>query len=490
MLLEHYCLVAKLKFIPTSTGHSDTRIISFETSTFQNLSDQLYSIIDVETTGGRPSDSRITDISIFITDGKQILDEFSSLVNPETYIPPFISELTGITNEMVADAPTFDEIAQKVLDFTEDTIFIAHNVNFDFAMINGEFSRLDFDFQKEKLCTVRLARKYIPGHRSYGLGNICGDLNIPINGRHRARGDAEATTMLFHKVFELSAGSPSHAPEAWLKYMPAHIPKEQVNSLPTKTGLYRLYDADNRLLEVVACAKVKKEIISFLKSNSKRSKEIKSVLDRIEGEEQPSLLIAQLTVLDEKEKVEPVFSSIKKATSGYQIVAYRDLFGFINLKLEKAEGVITADNIYSSKGEANRALEKLILEQKLCSKLSGVSKIDNCEKRICLGACRNTCTPEIYNLRVEMSIKISPKYPNEFIITHSSGSADQISIVKVFQGELQGYGTFTREDQFIDSVGELERQIKYSSHNFEKAQAVNYFLKNYKCKLIPIVYSQ
>jgi DNA polymerase-3 subunit epsilon len=483
-------LIAKLKFIRTSTDHSGTRIISFDTSTVQNLSDQLYSIIDVETTGGRPSDSRITDISIFITDGKQILDEFSSLVNPETNIPPFISELTGITNEMVADAPTYDQIAQRVLDFTEDTIFIAHNVNFDFAMINGEFSRLDYDFQKEKLCTVRLARKYIPGHRSYGLGNICGDLNIPINGRHRARGDAEATTMLFHEIFELSAGSPSHAPEAWLKYMPAHIPKEQVNSLPTKVGIYRLYDADNQILEVVACAKVKKEVISFLKSNSKRSKEIKAVLNRIEGEAQPSLLIAQLIALDEMEKVEPVFNSIKKAISGYQIVNYRDLFGYINLKIEKAEGVITSEKIYSTKGEANKALEKLILDQKLCAKLSGISKIDNCEKQICLGACRNTCTPDVYNLRVEISMKPSLKHPDEFMITHTSGPADIISFVKVSQGQLQGYGAYSKEDQLVHSVGELEHLMKFSSHTFEKAKAVNYFLENHKCKLIPIVYSQ
>ena len=154
----------------------------------------MYTIIDVETTG---QGNKITEISVFKYDGKQIIDEFTSLVNPEALIPNYITALTGIDDSMVINAPTFSEIAQDVLAITKDTIFVAHSVNFDYNVIRNEFKAIGIDFRRPKLCTVRLSRKLIPGHRSYSLGKICNTLNIDINGRHRAHGDAEATVVLF-----------------------------------------------------------------------------------------------------------------------------------------------------------------------------------------------------------------------------------------------------------------------------------------------------
>jgi len=135
----------------------------------------LYTIIDVETTG---KTNRITEISIFKFDGNKIVEEFTSLVNPQDLIPDHITALTGIDNEMVYDAPLFSEIAQEVLNITEGTTFVAHNVNFDYNVINGEFKRLNIDFKRKKLCTIRLSRKLLPGHKSYSLGKLCKDLNI------------------------------------------------------------------------------------------------------------------------------------------------------------------------------------------------------------------------------------------------------------------------------------------------------------------------
>jgi len=162
----------------------------------------LYSVIDIETTGNGFKGQKITEISIFIFDGQNIVDEFTTLVNPEQNIPPFITNLTGITNAMVRYAPKFYEIAQKVQELTKDTIFVAHNVNFDYNIIRDEFKSLGFDFKRKKLCTVRLSRKIIPELPSYSLGSICSTENIPINGRHRAKGDAEATTELFRRLIE------------------------------------------------------------------------------------------------------------------------------------------------------------------------------------------------------------------------------------------------------------------------------------------------
>ena len=162
----------------------------------------MYSIIDIETTGQIVSTVKITEIAIYVHDGDKIVDSFCTLVNPECYISNYITELTGITNEMVATAPTFYEIARKIVEITDGTIFVAHNVSFDYGIVCEEFKRLGYAYKRKTLCTVKLSRKYLPGHASYSLGNICGDLNIKIEGRHRASGDALATIKLFEIIME------------------------------------------------------------------------------------------------------------------------------------------------------------------------------------------------------------------------------------------------------------------------------------------------
>jgi DNA polymerase-3 subunit epsilon len=140
----------------------------------------VYCVVDLETTGGSASRSRITEIAIFKTDGENILDSYSSLVNPGRNIPPHISRLTGITDEMVAQAPSFSEIANRVDLFTQDSVFIAHNVNFDYGFLRHEFQRLGKSYRRKKLCTVRLSRQIIKGKPSYSLGKLCKELNISL----------------------------------------------------------------------------------------------------------------------------------------------------------------------------------------------------------------------------------------------------------------------------------------------------------------------
>jgi DNA polymerase-3 subunit epsilon len=162
----------------------------------------VYSIIDIETTGQHVQIGKITEIAIFVHNGQQITQSFSSLVNPECYIPAYITRLTGIDNKMVEHAPKFYEIARTIVELTAGNIFVAHNVMFDYSFVREEFKRLGYNFKRKTLCTVKLGRKYLPGHRSYSLGNICSDLNIKIEGRHRAAGDALATVRLLEMIME------------------------------------------------------------------------------------------------------------------------------------------------------------------------------------------------------------------------------------------------------------------------------------------------
>ena len=177
----------------------------------------LYAIIDIETTGQSATKGKITEIAIYIHNGFEITDSFSSLINPECYIPGFITSLTGIDNEMVRNAPKFYEIARRIVEMTDDKVFVAHNVSFDYRFIQEEFKRLGYDYQRKTMCTVRMGRKFIPGHKSYSLGKICDELGISINGRHRAAGDALATTKLFEIILERKAQKETKQPPGQLR---------------------------------------------------------------------------------------------------------------------------------------------------------------------------------------------------------------------------------------------------------------------------------
>jgi DNA polymerase-3 subunit epsilon len=161
----------------------------------------MYAIVDIETTGGGAT-SRITEIAIFRHDGAKVVDVFHSLVNPEMYIPPFITKLTGIDNAMVQDSPTFYDIQDSVRQFTKDAWFVAHNAKFDYGFIKKEFAAMEEYFQRDLLCTVQLSRKIFPGYKSYSLGNLCVSLDISLENRHRAHGDAAATVQLFEMLLQ------------------------------------------------------------------------------------------------------------------------------------------------------------------------------------------------------------------------------------------------------------------------------------------------
>jgi DNA polymerase-3 subunit epsilon len=157
----------------------------------------LFSIIDIETTGTSYKYGKITEIALYQHNGQEVTDSYSTFINPEMDIPYFITELTGIDNSMVSNAPKFYEVAKTIVEMTMGRTFVAHNASFDYKFIQEEFNNLGFTYNRKTLCTVKLSRRLLPGHPSYSLGKLCSDLGIEINGRHRAAGDALATVKLF-----------------------------------------------------------------------------------------------------------------------------------------------------------------------------------------------------------------------------------------------------------------------------------------------------
>src|SRR5213075_1080513 len=146
----------------------------------------MYAIVDIETTGGYAAANGITEIAIYIHDGVKITRHFETLINPNQAIPRYIKALTGIDDEMVADAPQFAEVADTIHELLNDNIFVAHNVNFDYSFVRHHLKAAGLELTAKKLCTVRLSRKVFPGLPSYSLGNLCRSLQLPIDNRHRA----------------------------------------------------------------------------------------------------------------------------------------------------------------------------------------------------------------------------------------------------------------------------------------------------------------
>ena len=162
----------------------------------------MFIIIDIETTGNNYKFGSITELAIYQHNGQKVTNQYSTLINPGIDIPYYITKLTGINNEMVKNAPKFHEVAKTIIELTTARTFVAHNVNFDYRFLQEEFSRLGYNFHRKTLCTVQLAKRFLPGHKSYSLGKLCSDLGIEIKGRHRASGDALATVKLLEIILQ------------------------------------------------------------------------------------------------------------------------------------------------------------------------------------------------------------------------------------------------------------------------------------------------
>ena len=157
----------------------------------------LYAIVDIETTGGYAGAGGITEVAVFIFDGKKIIQQYETLLNPVYTIPRYVESLTGITNTMVESERQFSAVAGELYELLHDKIFVAHNVNFDYSYLKYHLAQAGYELNCKKLCTIRLGRQILPGMPSYSLGNLCRRVGINIEQRHRAGGDAAATVKLF-----------------------------------------------------------------------------------------------------------------------------------------------------------------------------------------------------------------------------------------------------------------------------------------------------
>src|SRR5687768_13032355 len=211
----------------------------------------MYAIVDIETTGSYASANGITELAIYVFDGEKVIEKFETLINPGQPIPRYIQAFTGITNEMVADAPPFDEVAKQVYHLLNDNIFIAHNVNFDYSFLKAHLAAAGHHLDTKKLCTIRLGRKIFPGFPSYSLGNLCRSLDIEITNRHRAGGDARATVEVFRQLLQNDKDGlivKSLQRNSKEQFLPANVPKEDFMRLPYTPGVYYFHNEKGKII--------------------------------------------------------------------------------------------------------------------------------------------------------------------------------------------------------------------------------------------------
>jgi DNA polymerase III subunit epsilon len=272
----------------------------------------VFAVIDVETTGGQLYEDRITEIAIYKTDGNKIIDSFSTLVNPGRKIMPFVVKLTGITDAMVANAPTFEDISDKIEDFTRDCIFVAHNIAFDYSVVKREFKRIGKGYRRNSLCTVKLAQKTFKNEPSFSLGNLCESLGIHVNSRHRASGDAEATVYLLHKIIaengieNIAKLGSEHGNLVEFK---GAITQEMVDSLPEDPGIFRFLDKNGKILFLKSARNIFAEVSNFLIKEIKNPayKDLFENIANIDTQVINSFIISQLQEIEEIRTVKPPY---------------------------------------------------------------------------------------------------------------------------------------------------------------------------------------
>jgi DNA polymerase-3 subunit epsilon len=300
-----------------------------------------YAIVDIETTGGYASANGIIEISIKIFDGERIVEEFETLVNPNQNIPRYIQAFTGINNDMVQDAPVFEEIAEKVYTYLQGNVFVAHNVNFDYSFIKSHLECYGYSFNAKKLCTVRLSRQIFPGLPSYSLGNLCNSLQIDLNNRHRAGGDADATVTLFKKLLTndtkgvITASLNRNSKEAVL---PPNVPKAHFDVLPKTPGVYYFHDQKGKVIYVGKAKNIRSRVNSHFSNNSDSRQKQNFVrnVHAISFQSTATELMAAILESTEIKRLWPIFNtSQKRQEEIFGIFVYEDQNGYMRLAIEK-----------------------------------------------------------------------------------------------------------------------------------------------------------
>lgn len=450
-----------------------------------------YAIIDVETTGGDPkSNGRITEIAIYLVVDNEIIDQLTTLINPECHIPSYIARLTGITDEMVANAPKFYEVAKRVVEITQDAVFVGHNVGYDYSFVQHEFRRLGYSYRRMTFDTVKMSRKLLPGHESYSLGKLSSDLGIHIENRHRASGDARATVDLFLLLLSKMEGDDLPSNSVIAKSFGTNIARMLFETLPEEAGVYYLHDAHANIIYVGKSTNIAKRTLThFSNQKDKKSMEMCLRVADISYEITGSELIALLLEDIEIKRHQPMFNRVqRRKSSEYGIWATYNDEGYLALTIEKKSknGVLVCQfaSVQRAKAKLYELIEKFELCQKICGQYKASGVCFHYQIGLCKGACQGEEEPDFYNERVQKAIEYLNDITQNYFVLEKGRNENEVAIVKVDKGKLVGYG-FANQEFLSGSVHELHDMIKPISDTGNSIKIIKAYLnKNRSAKVV------
>nr|WP_300980418.1 exonuclease domain-containing protein [Nonlabens sp.] len=429
----------------------------------------------------------MTEICIVRMLGSKVIEKFTSLIDPESWIPDFITGLTGIDNEMVAAAPLFSEVAEEIERMTRDCIFVAHNVNFDYHIIRNEFQRLGYDFQRKKLCTVRLSRELIPGMNSYSLGKLCHSLGISLENRHRAEGDTDATVTLFQRLLEIDQDG-----EVCTKFLkgsnkegtfPPHLNRSLFDELPDTPGVYVFKNQAQKVIYVGKAINIKKRVLSHFYSKTSKSYLMCQEIFHIEHIPTGNELVALLQEADLIKQYYPKFNSAqKKPRAAYQILHYKNQIGVIQFAVGLVKSYDCSVVTHYDRSHAVEELEQLCADFNLCPRYCSFKTPLDCSAHYKLKNCKGVCKKEelvaLYNIRATQAITALHHQNSNYLIKQPGRTAEEACFIMVKDGEYQGYG-FVDQYASIATMEDCEDYIDRKAANYHTNQIIRSYLKKY-----------
>lgn len=378
------------------------------------ISQQL-AILDLETTGTNPRHDRITEIGLCEVNKGELVGEWSTLVNPGRRLSPFIERLTGIRNAMLADAPSFAEVAETLRAKLAGKILVAHNARFDYGFLQSEFQRLGLSFECQDLCTVKLSRSLFPQHRRHNLDALIERHGLAVTDRHRALGDARAVREFLLRIqAEVPAETLERACQTQLKQpsLPAHLSKTDLEELPNGPGVYLLHGENDSLLYVGKSIAIRKRVRSHFAGGGRNTKGIKLSrqtrrIDFIETAGELGALLLEARLVKEHAPIHN--RRLRRSRDLFSIRLAGDADGQPQPQVSALRNLSGHDldalyGLFRSRREADKCLREIIISQGLCNRVLGLEKGRGAcfgyQIRQCRGACLGLEKPALHNARL------------------------------------------------------------------------------------------
>ncbi|TKC10720.1 DNA polymerase III subunit epsilon [Pedobacter polaris] len=436
----------------------------------------LYAVVDIETTGGYAAAHGITEIAIKIHDGEIVIDSYETLINPNQHIPVHIQALTGIDNEMVANAPDFKEVADEIYNLLHDKTFVAHNVNFDYSFIRHHLDACGYTLNIKKLCTVRLSRKIFPGLPSYSLGKLCNSLAVPLNNRHRAGGDAAATAIILGMLIakdEDGLISDTLKKTSKEQTLPPNLHRSEIDKLPNLPGVYYFKNEKGKVVYVGKAKQLKKRVCTHFSGNSismQRQNFLRSI-HSIDFQTCGTELMAFILEAAEIKKLWPENNrAMKRFEQKYSLYHFEDQNGYIRLGIDKYKKNGAALYSFNNLLEGHQLLRTMIADHKLCEKLCFIQTLKSActghSNGTCQGACIGEESTALYNFKVKRAIAALQNLLPSFALIDSGRSEDEKSCLWVEKGKFYGMGYISDYVDITDLETLKSAIIPYPSNDY------------------------